>query len=163
MTRQYPVYPGSITTTSSLSTSETYVNSSLTAVACLISFQVKDEVYLFSLKGEQVARVAEGFVGACLISGHWDQSWFTVTMHGFTTPGSVGRYDFKAPPEQRFKIIRKTSIKGLVPDDFEATQVSPLAVSPSCLLRPRGGVGVVQQQRRNENSHVYCATQIDPI
>ncbi|KAF8164897.1 prolyl oligopeptidase [Crassisporium funariophilum] len=84
---------------------------------------VQDEINIFSHTGAQVARVAEDFVGAALTSGREKQSWFFVTMNGFTDPCSVGRYDFAAPQEHRWSIIRTTKLNGLDPDDFEAQQV----------------------------------------
>jgi prolyl oligopeptidase len=44
-------------------------------------------------------------------------------MSSFTSPGTVARYDFTAPEEQRWSIYRSTKVTGLNPDDFEAHQV----------------------------------------
>ncbi|KAF8803935.1 hypothetical protein BYT27DRAFT_7259917 [Phlegmacium glaucopus] len=84
---------------------------------------VKDELYVFSHAGAQVARLAEGFVGAAILSGREKQPWFFATLNGFTNPCSVARYDFAAPEDQRWNICMTTKLKGLNADDFEARQV----------------------------------------
>lgn len=88
-----------------------------------LNSQVKDEVYVYSHAGNKVVRLAEDFVGAAHISGREKHSWLFVTLSGFTSPGTVGRYDFTAPEEQRWNIYRTTKVKGLNTDDFEASQV----------------------------------------
>jgi len=44
-------------------------------------------------------------------------------MTGFTSPGTVGRYDFTAPQGQRWSIYQTTKVNGLNLEDFEAQQV----------------------------------------
>lgn len=55
--------------------------------------------------------------------GREKDSHFFVTMSGFNSPGTLARYDFTAPEEQRWSIYMTTKVKGLNPDDFEAQQV----------------------------------------
>jgi hypothetical protein len=89
----------------------------------LTYFQVQDEIYLYSKAGDRLSRLASDFVGAVSVSGREKHSHFFVTMSGFNSPGTVARYDFTAPEEQRWSIYRTTTVKGLNPDDFEAQQV----------------------------------------
>lgn len=44
-------------------------------------------------------------------------------MSGFTSPSTVARYDFAAPEDQRWSILRKGRVSGLDLDDFESQQV----------------------------------------
>lgn len=86
--------------------------------------KVKDEVYLYSLTGERLRRLAPDFVGAVSISGRRDQSTFFVTLTGFTTPGIVARYDFMEKDDsKKWSIYRTTLVSGLNPEDFMAQQV----------------------------------------
>lgn len=85
--------------------------------------QVKDEIHIYSKTGERLAQVAKDFVGAVTTSGKQKQSWFFATMTGFTTAGTIGRYDFGRPEEQSWSIYRTVRVSGLNPDDFEAQQV----------------------------------------
>ncbi|KAF8883417.1 prolyl oligopeptidase [Infundibulicybe gibba] len=84
---------------------------------------VKDEIYLYSKTGKQVARLAPEFVGAANVAARQKQPWFFATMTGFNTPGTIARYDFRAPENQRWSIYRSTHVKGLNPEEFEAQQV----------------------------------------
>ncbi|KAG6809347.1 hypothetical protein H0H92_000596 [Tricholoma furcatifolium] len=84
---------------------------------------VKDEIYLYSKTGAQLTRLASDFVGAAALTGREGQPHFFVTMTGFDSPGTVARYDFTAPEEQRWSIYRSTQVSGLNPEDFEAQQV----------------------------------------
>ncbi|KAH9963773.1 prolyl oligopeptidase [Russula dissimulans] len=84
---------------------------------------VKDEIYLYSKKGDRLARLAPDFVGAATIINREKHSHFFITMTGFNTPGTIGRYDFTAPEAQRWSIYRSTRVNGLNPDDFESLQV----------------------------------------
>nr|ACQ65797.1 prolyl oligopeptidase [Conocybe apala] len=93
-------------------------------MALIYKRNVKDEVHLYTLEGKPVRRLAEDFVGACTISGKEKQPWFFVTMSGFTSPSTVGRYNFQIPEEEnRWSIFRAAKIKNLNPNDFEASQV----------------------------------------
>jgi len=78
---------------------------------------------VFSHAGTQVARLAENFVGAAILSGREKQPWFFATLNGFTSPCSVARYDFTGPEDRRWNICMTTKLKGLNADDFEARQV----------------------------------------
>ncbi|KIJ56911.1 hypothetical protein M422DRAFT_149708 [Sphaerobolus stellatus SS14] len=81
---------------------------------------VKDELYIYSLDGQKVKRLAEDFVGTIDISGRRDQSWFFATLSGFTSPGTIAHYDFKA---DNWSVYRNTKVKGLNLDEFTAEQV----------------------------------------
>lgn len=85
---------------------------------------MKDEIYLYSLDGLKITRLAEGFVGSAYVTGREQYPWLFVTMSGFTSPGTIGRYDFTAPPDERWSIYRTTKLSGLHLDDFETQQVS---------------------------------------
>lgn len=84
---------------------------------------VKDEIYVYNTKGERITRLASDFVGAATLSGRRSQSWFFATLVGFTTPGIVGRYNFKESEQTRWSIYHKTAVGGLNADDFHAEQV----------------------------------------
>ncbi|KAF7969402.1 hypothetical protein HWV62_27391 [Athelia sp. TMB] len=85
---------------------------------------VKDEIYLYSLAGARLARLAEDFVGAAYVSGRRTRDDFFVTLTGFTTPGIVARYDCAEPDEKkRWRVHQTTKVTGLDPDDFLAEQV----------------------------------------
>lgn len=82
-------------------------------------------MYVYSKEGKEIERLASDFIGTMYISGaRQKQTWFFITMTGFTTPGLSGRYDFEAPEGQRWSWYHKTEISGLNPDDFDARQVS---------------------------------------
>jgi len=86
-----------------------------------------DEVYIYNKDGRREKRLAEDFVGSISVYGKADESWFFISMTGFTTPGIVVKYDFTTPEEdQRWKVYRTTKVKGLNPNDFIAEQVSSL-------------------------------------
>ncbi|KAG5642611.1 hypothetical protein DXG03_002481 [Asterophora parasitica] len=98
-----------------------YVNNESFAV--VYKRDVKDEIYLYSKTGTQTTRLAPDFVGAASISSRPNQPQLFVTMTGFNTPGSIARYDFTAPEEQRWSLYRHHKVSGLTPDDFESRQV----------------------------------------
>jgi hypothetical protein len=109
---------------SSLPTSETYgVHVCLTTWYLQSPSQVKDEVYIYSKEGKELERLVPDFIGAASVSARWKDSWFFINCSGFTTPGTLGRYDFNAPEAQRWSIYHQTKVNGLDPDEFEATQV----------------------------------------
>lgn len=85
---------------------------------------MKDELYIYSLAGERLKRVASDFIGTITVNGVRDQSWFFASMVGFTTPGTIARFDFKEQDDQKqWSTHRITRVKGLNPDDFTAEQV----------------------------------------
>ncbi|KAI0922051.1 hypothetical protein AcV5_000515 [Taiwanofungus camphoratus] len=84
---------------------------------------VKDEIYIYSMEGKRLERIASEFVGAAHVSGKRHQPWFFASLVGFTNPGIVARYEFSKRPEERWSIYRKTSVTGLNSDDFLAEQV----------------------------------------
>ncbi|KAF8966430.1 prolyl oligopeptidase [Flammula alnicola] len=84
---------------------------------------VKDEIYVYTHAGKEVTRLAEDFVGAAVVSGREKHHWFFVSLTGFTSPGTLARYDFTASEEQRWSIFRNTKLNGLNTEDFEAHQV----------------------------------------
>lgn len=93
-------------------------------LALVYKRNVKDELYLFDLNGKKLQRLAPDFVGKIEVSARRDQSWFFVTLSGFTTPCTVARYDFTEKNESnRWSIYRTTKLQGLNPDDFTAEQV----------------------------------------
>jgi len=76
------------------------------------------------LKGKRLKRLAPDYVGAASITGHRTESDLFVTMTGFTTPGTIARYDFnQRDEEKRWSIYQTTSVRGLDPADFIAEQV----------------------------------------
>ena len=87
-------------------------------------FKVKDELYLYDTNGLKIKRLADDFVGKMDIAARSDQSWFFVTLSGFTTPSTVARYDFKEPDEdKKWSVYRTTKLKGLDAADFSAEQI----------------------------------------
>jgi prolyl oligopeptidase len=44
-------------------------------------------------------------------------------MSGFNSPSTIARYDFAAPEDQRWSILRRGRVSGLDPDDFESQQM----------------------------------------
>jgi prolyl oligopeptidase len=88
------------------------------------SFKVIDEIYLYSLRGKRLKRLAPDHVGAAFITGRRTESDLFVTMTGFTTPGIIARYDFgQRDEEKRWSIYQTTSVSGLDPTNFIAEQV----------------------------------------
>ncbi|KIM30914.1 hypothetical protein M408DRAFT_272569 [Serendipita vermifera MAFF 305830] len=92
-------------------------------IILVYSRNVKDELYVYSKTGEKLQRLEEDFVGSIGISGKPDHSWFFALSTGFTSPGTVHRYDFTAPKEQRWSTYRRTKLKALNPENFVAEQV----------------------------------------
>jgi prolyl oligopeptidase len=90
---------------------------------CSLHPQVKDEIYLYSRAGIQLARLAPDFVGVASVANREKQPHFFLVLSGFNTPGTIAFYDFGAQDAQRYSIFRTTTVDGLDPDDFETTQV----------------------------------------
>ncbi|KAH7926038.1 hypothetical protein BV22DRAFT_1128529 [Leucogyrophana mollusca] len=93
-------------------------------LAVVYKRNVKDEIYLYSMEGERLTRLAPDFVGAADITGRRTQPNFFVTLTGFTNPGIVARYNLdEKNVDDRWSIYRTTLLKGLKPDEFTAEQV----------------------------------------
>lgn len=92
-------------------------------LAIIYKRNVKDEIYVYSRNGKQLARLAPEFVGAASISSREKQPWFFVSMSGFNSPGTIARYDFTTAEEQRWNIYRSIKVGSLNPGDFDTRQV----------------------------------------
>ncbi|KAG1807907.1 prolyl oligopeptidase [Suillus variegatus] len=93
-------------------------------LAVVYKRNVIDELYLYSMEGKQLTRLAPG-IRWCYRS-QWPPSTVAlfVFLTGFTNPGIVARYDFDEPGEdKRWSIYRSTIMERLVPDEFSAEQV----------------------------------------
>ncbi|KAF9224006.1 hypothetical protein BS17DRAFT_795584 [Gyrodon lividus] len=89
---------------------------------------VIDEVYLYSMTGERITRIAPSFVGAAELYGRRSLQSFFVSMIGFTNPGIIGRFDVdnfesKSSLDSAWSIYRTTLVKGLKAEEFDAEQV----------------------------------------
>ncbi|KIK99823.1 hypothetical protein PAXRUDRAFT_30278 [Paxillus rubicundulus Ve08.2h10] len=89
---------------------------------------VIDEVYLYSMAGEQITRIAPSFVGAAELYGRRTLPAFFVSMTGFSNPGIIGRFDvdrFESTStlDSAWSIYRTTHITGLKAEEFDAEQV----------------------------------------
>jgi prolyl oligopeptidase len=62
-------------------------------------------------------------VGTISLSTRREHSWFFATVTGFTTPGTIQKYDFKGNADKRWTVYRTTKVKALVLEDFVAEQV----------------------------------------
>jgi prolyl oligopeptidase len=83
-------------------------------------------VYLHSLHtGKRLKRLAEDHVGSISVSGkRTDQPQLFLSLNGYTTPGTIMKYDLSLPLEKAvLETYRKTELKGLDPDEFHAEQV----------------------------------------
>ncbi|KAF8169488.1 prolyl oligopeptidase [Pholiota molesta] len=107
--------------------SDAYLSSILSVnrdyFAVVYKRNVKDELYVYTHEGKEHSRLAEDFVGAASVTGREKQSFFFVSLTGFTSPGTLARYDFNAPKDKRWSIYRHTKLNGLNTEDFEASQV----------------------------------------
>ncbi|TCD60280.1 hypothetical protein EIP91_010432 [Steccherinum ochraceum] len=100
------------------------------SLAAVYKRNVKDEIYLYDFQGQRITRLAPDFVGSVVLSGRRDQDHFFATLTGFTSPGTVIRYDFTAPlgadaadHSKRWSVYRTTHVQGLDLDKFESSQV----------------------------------------
>lgn len=114
---------------------------------------VKDEIYLYSRAGIQLARLAPDFVGVASVANREKQPHFFLVLSGFNTPGTIAFYDFGAQEAQRYSIFRTTTVDGLDPDDFETTQVwyeskdgikIPMSIVRHKLTKFDGTAGAIQ-------------------
>lgn len=92
---------------------------------------VKDEIYIHSMDGQRLVRVAPDYVGAATVMGRRSQSWFFASLTGFTNPGIVARYNFREPEECRWSVYRTTFLRGLKAKDFDSRQVFRYPIAPS--------------------------------
>jgi prolyl oligopeptidase len=89
-------------------------------------------------------RLAPDFVGSAKLSASRQESWFYVTMTGFTCPGIIAQYDFSAGEERkRWQVRRTMKVKGLHPRDFESQQVRLLMLTSLPELTKAGLTGMV--------------------
>ncbi|TCD62958.1 hypothetical protein EIP91_006189 [Steccherinum ochraceum] len=100
------------------------------SLAVVYKRNVKDEIYLYTFQGKRITRLAPDFVGTVDVSGRRDRDHFFATLTGFTSPGTVARYDFTAPlggdaadHSKRWSVYRTTKVKGLDLEKFESSQV----------------------------------------
>ncbi|KJA14253.1 hypothetical protein HYPSUDRAFT_150630 [Hypholoma sublateritium FD-334 SS-4] len=84
---------------------------------------VKDELYIYDASGKEIERLAKDFVGSASVTAREKQPFFFVSLTGFTSPGTLARYDFTEPDKQKWSIFRNTKLNGLNTEDFEASQV----------------------------------------
>ncbi|BGP15271.1 hypothetical protein JCM10213v2_003231 [Rhodosporidiobolus nylandii] len=96
----------------------------------MYSVDVKDELYLHKLSdGSRVKKLAEGKVGSIDgLAGRREHNEFWFSMSGFTSPGSVYRYDFTDDAEVgktagQEALYREATVKGIKQDDFISEQV----------------------------------------
>lgn len=103
---------------------------------------VQDELYLYSKSGERLQRLLPNFVGSIGVSAKENESWFFVTATGFTTPGTIYHYDFKAQDQKGLQLFRDTQVKGIKADDFIAHQEWCTSKDgtriPMFIVRPKG-------------------------
>ncbi|KAH7907477.1 prolyl oligopeptidase [Hygrophoropsis aurantiaca] len=99
-------------------------------LAVVYKRNVKDEIYLYSLSGTRLTRLASDFVGAADVTGRRTQPNVFITLTGFTNPGIVARYDLHGQTKfddgevkERWSVWRETQLKGLKADEFVAEQV----------------------------------------
>ncbi|EIM85490.1 prolyl oligopeptidase [Stereum hirsutum FP-91666 SS1] len=89
---------------------------------------VKDEVYIHSLAtGEKLKRLEASHVGSMQVSGKRKQNWAFLTLTGFTTPGTVSKYEFKDEEKSEAgssTVWKQTVVKGLAGSGgFTAEQI----------------------------------------
>lgn len=96
--------------------------------AVVYKHNVIDEVYLYSMTGKQITRLAPSFVGAAEVYGRRTLPAFFVSMTGFSNPGIIGRFDVDrfdstSSLDSAWSIYRTTRITGLKAEEFDAEQV----------------------------------------
>lgn len=89
-----------------------------------------DALYLHDLStGKRIRRLAEGKIGSIDgIAGRREHSEFWFSMSGFTSPGTVYRFDFNDDATTGKKggeesVYREASVEGIKADDFISEQV----------------------------------------
>ncbi|KAF9240642.1 prolyl oligopeptidase [Melanogaster broomeanus] len=89
---------------------------------------VIDEIYLYTMTGEQVTRIAPSFVGTAEVYSRRSLSDFFVSMFSFTNPGIIGRFNLDSfesvsSLDSAWSIYRTTLVNGLDAEEFTAEQV----------------------------------------
>ncbi|TFY82919.1 hypothetical protein EWM64_g1087 [Hericium alpestre] len=86
---------------------------------------VQDELYVYSLEtGTQLKRLVPEHVGSVSFGGRRDQDWIFVQVDGFTSPGTVSKYEFTEGAEGTMAVWRDTVVRGLAGQPgFVAEQV----------------------------------------
>ncbi|KAF8727171.1 hypothetical protein AX14_007539 [Amanita brunnescens Koide BX004] len=92
-------------------------------LAIVYKRDVQDELYIYNNTGSKLNRLVPDFLGAVTVTARETEPWIFVTLTGFNTPGTVGKYDLQQPEERRWSIYRTAKVKGLNPDEFESQQV----------------------------------------
>ena len=77
---------------------------------------------MYGLDGKPIERVAPNHVGAIDIEAQRDHSFFTATLSGFTSPGTVHLYDF-GKETNRWSLLRAPEMKGIKTEDYDVEQV----------------------------------------
>ncbi|GAA5975150.1 hypothetical protein JCM11641_004366 [Rhodosporidiobolus odoratus] len=100
------------------------------ALILIYSVDVKDELWLYELEtGKKVKRLAEGKIGGIDgLAGRRKDAEFWFSMSGFTSPGSVYRYDFTTDSAVgkvagQEALYREARVGGLSSDEFVSEQV----------------------------------------
>ncbi|KAF9645343.1 hypothetical protein BDM02DRAFT_3149057 [Thelephora ganbajun] len=87
---------------------------------------VKDEIYIHSLKdGKHITRLSSEFVGEAAIWGKREYPWFFATLTSFTNPSLLYQYRFDDALKEgeKWRALRTTEVKGLLPEEFISKQV----------------------------------------
>ncbi|KAF8351067.1 prolyl oligopeptidase [Amanita rubescens] len=92
-------------------------------LAIVYKHNVQDQLYIYNNTGSRLIRLVPDFIGAVTVTARETEPWIFVTLTGFNTPGTVGRYDLQQPEELRWSMYRTAKVKGLNPDEFESHQV----------------------------------------
>ncbi|GAA5836298.1 hypothetical protein JCM3766R1_003483 [Sporobolomyces carnicolor] len=113
----------------------------------LYSNDVKDELYLHKLAtGERVKRLASNLIGTVeQFSGKREHREMWFSMSGFTSPGTVYRYDFEEGEGRNVgveNVYREAKVEGIKAEDFESSQVFYESKDgtkvPMFITRPKG-------------------------
>lgn len=93
--------------------------------ALIYKRNVQDEIYVRSMaEGAPLIRVAADFVGTAYLYGRRSHPHVMATLTGFTNPAIHAMYDFTEKDEaKRWRILKTTTVAGIVADDFVAEQV----------------------------------------
>ena len=88
-----------------------------------------DELYIHSLEnGNRLKRLVPDHVGSIDVSGRRERDFFFITLSGFTSPGTVTKYQFDeqcGSEKGKYELWRNTPVKGMAGEGgFLAEQVS---------------------------------------